>query len=99
MLQAGESLMPHMQAGSLIEDSPAGGRKAWLVALPGHQPMDLRNQEKLRWASPIRIVMSITCLLHVHNSQVWFGVLGDSGKRDGQRDSCLPGAARLVNNW
>ena len=24
MLQAGESLMPHVQAGSLIEDSPAG---------------------------------------------------------------------------
>ena len=39
--------MPHVQAGSLIEDSPADegvGRKAWLDTLPGHQPVHLRNQ-------------------------------------------------------
>lgn len=85
--------MPHVQAGSLIEDSPADegvGRKAWLVTLPGHQPVHLRNQERLRWASHIRIFMSIICLLRVHYSQVWFAVLGDS---------CLPGEARVIDNW
>lgn len=85
MLQPGESLMPHVQAGSLIEDSLAGegvGGKAWLVALPRHQAVHLRNQERLRWASPIWIFMHIACLVQVHNSQVWFAVLGDSGKRN-----------------
>lgn len=86
MLQPGGKLMPHVQAGSLIEDSLAGrgGRKGLtLVALPRHQAVHLiKNQERLRWASPIWIFMHIACLVQVHNSQVWFAVLGDSGKRN-----------------